>query len=91
MSPVAEEEVEVSNTLGLHIKPSAMIAKASIRFRSYITVALGADVANARSPVSLTGLGAGIGDRLKIRAQGPDADDAVKAIASLFNDKFGEE
>ena len=68
-----------------------MVAKTAIQFRSYITIARGTDVANARSPVALTTLGAGIGTRLKIRAEGPDADDAVKAIAALFNGKFGED
>jgi phosphotransferase system HPr (HPr) family protein len=91
MSQVAEEVLEVTNAQGLHIKPAAMVAKAAIRFRSYITITRGSDVANARSPVALTALGAGIGSRLTIRAEGPDADAAVKAIAALFKGKFDEE
>jgi phosphotransferase system HPr (HPr) family protein len=90
MSQVAEEEIEVTNALGLHIKPSELVANTAIRFLANITIACGKDVANARSPVSLTTLGAGPGARLKIRAQGPDADAAVKAIAALFRTKFGE-
>lgn len=46
---------------------------------------------NARSIVALTMLGAGVGTRLTIRAEGPDAESAVKAIAALFEGKFGEE
>jgi phosphotransferase system HPr (HPr) family protein len=90
LNQVVEEEIEVTNPLGLHIKPSEKIAKAAIQFRSDITIAHGPDVVNARSPVSLTSLGAGPGSRLKIRAEGPDADAAVKAIAALFRANFGE-
>ena len=91
MSPVAEQAVEVKNALGLHIGPAGMVAKTAIGFRSNITITCGKDAVNARSMVALTTLGAGIGTWLKIRAEGPDAEAAVKAIAALFNGKFGEE
>ena len=68
-----------------------MVSKAAISFLSNITITRGTDVVNARSSVALTMLGAGIGTRLTIRAEGPDADDAVNAVAALFRGKFGEE
>ncbi len=91
MSQVAEEAVEITNAQGLHVRPSAMVAKAAISFLSNITITRGTDVVNARSSVALTTLGAGIGTRLTIRAEGPDADAAVNAVAALFRGKFGEE
>jgi phosphotransferase system HPr (HPr) family protein len=90
MNQVVEEEIEVTNPQGVHVRPSDMIGKTAIHFRSHITIAHGTDVADARSPVSLVGLGAGVGNRLKIRAEGPDADAAVKAIAALFRGNFNE-
>jgi len=90
-SSVAEQEVEVTNAFGLHIRPAAMISKTAISFRSKIAIICEKEEANARSIVALTTLGAGIGTRLTIRADGPDAESAVKAIAALFEDKFGEE
>jgi len=91
VSFVAEAAVEVTNTLGLHIRPAGMVSKTAISFRSKIAVIRGKDVANARSIVALTTLEAGIGTRLTIRAEGPDADDAIRAIVALFEGKFGEE
>jgi len=91
MSLVAEEAVEITNAQGLHVRPAAMVAKAAISFLSNITIVRGTDVVNARSSVALTTLGAGIGTRLTIRAEGPDADAAVNAVAALFRGKFGEE
>ena len=91
MIVVAEQTVEVKNARGLHIRPAGMVAQTKISFRSEVTITHGKDVASARSPVALKELGAGFGARLKIRAEGPDADDALRAIAALFEGKFGEE
>jgi phosphotransferase system HPr (HPr) family protein len=91
MNQVAEAEVEVKNANGLHIGPAGEVVKTAISFLSKITIRRGTDVANAHSMVALTTLGAGIGTRLIIRAEGPDAEAAVKAIAELFNRKFGED
>jgi phosphocarrier protein len=88
---VAEQAVEITNALGLHVRPGAMVAKTAISFLSNITITRGTDVVDARSSIALTALGAGIGSRLTIRAEGPDAGAAVKAIAALFNAKFGED
>jgi phosphocarrier protein HPr len=88
---VAEQAVEVKNASGLHIRPAGMVSKTAISFRSKIAIIRGTDVVNARSIVALTTLGVGIGTRLTIRAEGPDADDAVRAIVALFEGKFGEE
>lgn len=87
---VAEQAIEVRNASGLHIRPAGMVSKTAISFRSKIAIIRGKDVVNARSAVALTTLGAGIGTRLTIRAEGPDADAAVRAVVALFEGKFGE-
>jgi PTS hybrid protein len=91
MDNVAEAMVEIRNKLGLHIHPSDLLAKTAVRFLSRITIERGEDIADARSIVDLTALGAGIGTRLKIRAQGPDAEAALAAIVKLIEGKFGED
>jgi phosphocarrier protein HPr len=88
---VAEAIVEIRNQLGLHLHPADLIAKTALHYLSRITITLGDEVANARSIVALTGLGAGIGTRVSIRAEGSDAESAVTAIVTLFEGKFGEE
>jgi len=88
---VAEQVVEVKNAFGIHIRPAGIIAKTAISFRSKIAIIRGNEVVNARSIVALTTLGAGLGTRLTIRADGPDAEAAVKAVVALFESKFGED
>ncbi|HXN84690.1 MAG TPA: HPr family phosphocarrier protein [Candidatus Binataceae bacterium] len=87
----AEATVEITNKDGLHIHPSDMVVRTALRFLSSITIALGAEVVSAHSAVGLTTLGAAKGTKLRIRAVGPDAADAVKELVALFEGKFGEE
>jgi phosphotransferase system HPr (HPr) family protein len=91
MNLFAEQSVEITNALGLHIGPSAIVAKTAISFHSRITIISGANAVDARSAVALVGLGAKVGTRLKICAEGPDAEAAVKAIAAVIRSKFGEQ
>jgi phosphocarrier protein HPr len=88
---VTEAMVEIRNAVGLHIKVAGLISKTAISFRSKIAIIRGKDVVNARSILALTMLGAGLGARLTIRAEGPDADAVVKALAELFDRKFDED
>ncbi len=88
---VAEETVEITNRLGLHLRAATTLAQTAARFKSAITVTRGKDPANARSVTSLIMLGAGKGTRLRLRAEGDDAQAAVAELTQLFKDGFGEE
>jgi phosphocarrier protein len=88
---VAEGTVEIKNKLGLHLRAATLLVKTAGRFSSAITLSRGKDRASARSVISLITLGAGIGTQLTVKAEGSDADQALKAVEALFNDKFGEE
>lgn len=102
--PGAEEKsagdtlvLTLDNLHGLHIRPAARLARAVARFDATITVRrLTADggetgaVASARSVSQLAMLGARRGDRLLVRAEGPQARDALEALRQLAANHFGE-
>jgi phosphotransferase system HPr (HPr) family protein len=88
---VAEATVEVRNRLGLHLRAASTLAQALKPFNASVTLAKGQQQANARSVTSLIMLGAGIGSKLTIKAEGDDADTAVEAIKALFEARFGED
>ena len=88
---VAEGRVEIKNQLGLHLRAATLLVKTAGRFSSAITLTRGKDHASARSVIGLMTLGAGLGSKLSVKADGADAEEALKAIEALFNDKFGEE
>ena len=88
---VAEAIVEVQNRLGLHLRAASALAQTAAKFASKILIGTGADLVSAKSMTNLMMLGAAQGSKLKVRAEGPDAREALKAVQTLFDDRFGEE
>ena len=88
---MAEATVEIKNKLGLHLRAASTLAQAAGKFKAKITIARGKEQVSAKSVTSLIMLGAELGVKLKVRAEGEDAREAVKDIETLFEDRFGEE
>ncbi|MGH7907776.1 MAG: HPr family phosphocarrier protein [Candidatus Binataceae bacterium] len=86
-----EGTLEVRNRLGLHLRAAATLAETVNRFSSAVTVARGKNQVSARSVTGLMMLGAEQGVKLKIRAEGDDARDAMTAVRKLFEARFNEE
>lgn len=82
---------EIVNALGLHARPAAKMVSAARAYRSKIYVERDGHVANAKSLMSLLTLACPQGSRLTVRAEGPDARDAVAALGKLIADRFGED
>ncbi len=83
--------MEVKNRLGMHLRAASTLAQTAARFKSQISIVKGKNKVNARSVTGLMMLGAAIGTKLKFRAEGGDAKEALRAIQQLFEDRFGED
>jgi len=81
---VAEREATVGPEEGIHGRPAAQFIKAAKRFSSQIVVIKGDREVNAKSVMKMTGL-AKKGERLIIRAEGEDAEEAVDTLAELIS------
>lgn len=75
---------------GLHARPATLLAETSKRFKSELAIRVGDKTANAKSIVSLLRLGASGGTELTVSADGPDAAEALAAIAQAFAHGLGE-
>lgn len=84
-------DIIISNKLGLHARAAARLTKLAGQFGSEIFIAKGSRRVNAKSIMGVMMLAAGIGTEVRIDAEGPDADQALKEIEALFQDKFGED
>jgi len=82
---------KITNKRGLHARASAKVVEAAARFQSEITIVKDGSRVNARSIMGLMMLAASLGSEIGIEVQGPDADDAMKAMLALIEAKFGEE
>jgi phosphocarrier protein len=85
-----EREVQIINKNGLHARPAAEIVKLASKYRSEITMMRDDLEVNGKSIMGVMMLAAECGATLMVRANGPDADQAVEAIAALVARKFGE-
>ena len=88
---IAERQITIQNTLGLHVRPSAELASTAAKFQSRISVVKDGQAVNAKSSIDLLTLAAVAGSQLTLRAEGEDATQALAALASLIDSKFGEE
>ena len=82
-----ERVFTVHAELGLHARPAGMFVMIAKRFAAQIEVARAEgsdDWVDGRSILSLLSLAAGRGTRLRVRAEGADAADAVEALGALL-------
>ncbi|SDD32468.1 phosphocarrier protein [Paenibacillus sp. UNCCL117] len=81
-----EREVRVNHAEGLHARPAADIMKLAGQYQSRLSVVHGGKSANAKSMVSLLRLGVQQGQSVVVRAEGPDEEEALTALADFLED-----
>ena len=88
---IAEQEFTISNKLGLHARPAALFVKVSNGFDCEIWVEKDDEEVNGKSIMGLMMLAAGHGSRIKVRAEGEDANAAIAGLGELIENRFSEE
>lgn len=92
---MAEAELEVRNPSGLHARPAATFVRAAGGFSASVLVTnLTRDAsrsASAKSVLGVMGLGVARGHRIRIAAEGDDADAAVAHLSELVASGLGEQ
>jgi phosphocarrier protein HPr len=80
------ESSETAITLAgdLHARPAGSLALAAAGFASTVQLAIGGTSVDAKSVLSVMGLGATTGQQVVVRATSPDASEAVAAIIGIL-------
>jgi phosphocarrier protein HPr len=81
----------IQNKFGLHARPSASFVQTASRFRSEIRVEKDGQVADGKSILDLMTLAAAFGTFITIKADGEDAQEALRALGTLIDGRFGED
>jgi cysteine desulfurase / selenocysteine lyase len=89
--PVVRRPVEILNSLGLHMRPAAKFVELAVKYRSELRVFHDGNEFNGKSILDLTSVAAECGSRLELEGRGPDAEEAVEALAALIAARFHEE
>ena len=86
-----EQAFLIRNRRGLHARAAGLLVRAANRYQAEISIEKDGMVANAKSIMGVMMLAAAVGSRVKIKAEGPDARKAVRALGRLIDKKFGED
>lgn len=81
----------ISNSLGLHARPSAQLTQTAGKFRSEVWIARNGRRVNAKSIMGVMMLAAAQGSTIRLETEGVDEDEAIAAVAELIESGFGEE
>ena len=85
-----ERTVEIVNRNGLHARPAAELVKTAARFQAQVTIERDDMSVNGKSIMGVMMLAAECGARIRVIAEGPDAEAALDALAELVANRFGE-
>ncbi len=77
-------QLRITNPAGLHARPAAIVVDRVRSFSAEIAIQANGRRANARSITALLGLGAAVGDDVRIVARGGDAQGAADAVAAIL-------
>ena len=86
---MVSEKILVGSALGIHLRPAGAMCDTAVKFDSHITFTFkyGEDKsksANAKSVISILASGVGCGDEITLIAEGPDEEEALKAVSESF-------
>jgi phosphocarrier protein len=85
-----QQEIEITNKLGLHARASAKLTQTAGRFAAEVWITRDGRRVNAKSIMGVMMLAAAKGAVVIIETDGSDETDAMAALVALINDKFGE-
>jgi phosphocarrier protein HPr len=86
-----QREVEIINKLGLHARASAKLTQTAGRFTSDIWLTRNGRRVNAKSIMGVMMLAAAKGSTVILETEGPDEEQALRALEALVASRFGED
>ena len=88
---VSEIIVEIKNADGLHMRPAMQFVDVANQFDCDVTVSHSENTVDGKSIMQISMLAATCGTKLKIKAEGDDAEKAINALQELVEKKHFDE
>ena len=74
----------ISDELGIHARPAGLLVKLVSGYQSEVSLSKDGKDANAKRIMALMGLGATKGTEVTIKVEGPDEEEAAKAVEEFM-------
>ena len=85
-----ERDVEVLNEYGIHARPASLFVKVASHYEADIMVIKDGSEVPGKSIMGLMTLQASVGTKLRLVADGDDAEEMIQALVELVETKFEE-
>ncbi|MGH7904704.1 MAG: HPr family phosphocarrier protein [Candidatus Dormibacteraceae bacterium] len=86
-----EMTLTIRSPVGLHARPAALFVRAATAFGdTKVELLKDGKVRDAKSIIQVLTLGVGSGASVVVRAEGPQAEEALEVLRRLVDDDFGE-
>lgn len=77
-------EYVVMDELGIHARPAGALVKEAKKYQSKITIQKGEKEVDASKLMALMGLGVKCGDKIMVKADGADEENAVQEMEAFI-------
>lgn len=84
------QDIEIINKLGLHARASGKLTQTASAFKSEVWLIRNGRRVNAKSIMGVMMLAAAKGSKVTLEVDGPDENEAMQALVTLINQRFGE-
>lgn len=84
-------DITIINKLGLHARAAAKLINVSSSYESEIHLIRDEQRVNGKSIMGVMMLAAAKGVEITLEADGKDEEDAIAALVTLINNRFGED
>lgn len=74
----------INDELGMHARPAGLLVKLAAGYQSDIVISKDGKEANAKRIMALMGLGATKGAEITVKVEGPDEEEAAKAVEEFL-------
>ncbi|MCD4830892.1 MAG: HPr family phosphocarrier protein [Anaerohalosphaeraceae bacterium] len=88
---IFEDEIEIKNSNGLHMRPAMQFVDLASQYESDIQVSNGSTKVDGKSIMQMAMLAATVGTKLQIKASGSDGGEAIKALKELVEVQLFDE
>lgn len=84
------EKIIITNPTGLHLRPAGIFCNAASRYKCRVSFRYDETTANAKSVLSVLGACIKRGDEIELECDGPDEEEAMKAMIAVIESGLGE-
>jgi len=82
---MAEKKFMITAETGIHARPATQLVNKAGQYEAEVTLEYKGKSVNLKSIMGVMSLGVGQGSEVTIKAEGQDAEDALKGIEEIMN------